>query len=142
MAGVNKVTLVGNIGKDPELKHLDNGRAVATFSLATNEVYKNKQGEKVENTQWHNIVALSPFAEIVEKFTKKGHQIYIEGKLTTRSWEDQSGQKRYTTEVVVRELTLLNNGTNPNRPPEHTEQDAPDWLNSPGSPEDPDDLVF
>lgn len=140
MAGVNKVILVGNLGKDPEVKHLDNGKAVATFSLATNESYKNKEGEKVTNTEWHNIVAWTPFAEIIEKFTKKGQQIYLEGKLTTRSWDDQNGQKRYTTEVVVRDLTLLANGTNPNRPPEHTQEDAPDWLNS--TNEDSDDLPF
>lgn len=140
MAGVNKVILLGRLGKDPEVRHLDSGKSVATFSLATSEVYKNKDGEKVENTQWHNIVAWTPFAEIIEKFTKKGQQIYLEGKLTTRSWDDQNDQKRYTTEVVVRDLTLLANGTNPNRPPEHTQEDAPDWLNTPDG--DDDDLPF
>lgn len=107
MAGVNKVILVGNLGKDPEVRHLDNGRAVANFSLATSETYKNKQGERVINTEWHNVVLWSPLAEIAEKFLKKGGQVYIEGKLTTRSWDDQDGNKRYTTEVVGRELTLL-----------------------------------
>lgn len=107
MAGVNKVILVGNLGKDPEVRHLDNGRAVANFSLATSETYKNKQGERVTNTEWHNIVLWSPLAEIAEKFLKKGNQVYIEGKLTTRSWDDQEGNKRYTTEVVGREMTLL-----------------------------------
>ncbi|NVK83044.1 MAG: single-stranded DNA-binding protein [Cytophagia bacterium] len=107
MAGVNKVILVGNLGKDPEVRHLDNGRAVANFSLATSETYKNKQGERVTNTEWHNVVLWSPLAEIAEKFLKKGGQVYIEGKLTTRSWDDQDGNKRYTTEVVGRDLTLL-----------------------------------
>ncbi|PIQ49092.1 MAG: single-stranded DNA-binding protein [Cytophagales bacterium CG12_big_fil_rev_8_21_14_0_65_40_12] len=107
MAGVNKVILVGNLGKDPEVRHLENGRAVANFSLATSETYKNKQGEKVTNTEWHNIVLWSPIAEIAEKFLKKGNQVYIEGKLTTRSWDDQDGNKRYTTEVVGNNLTLL-----------------------------------
>ena len=107
MAGVNKVILVGNLGKDPEVRHLDNGRAVANFSLATSETYKNKQGERVTNTEWHNVVLWTPLAEIAEKFLKKGSQVYIEGKLTTRSWDDQDGNKRYTTEVVGRELTLL-----------------------------------
>lgn len=107
MAGVNKVILVGNLGKDPEVRHLDNGRAVANFSIATSETYKNKQGERVTNTEWHNVVLWSPLAEIAEKFLKKGGQVYIEGKLTTRSWDDQDGNKRYTTEVVGRELTLL-----------------------------------
>lgn len=107
MAGVNKVILVGNLGKDPEVRHLDNGRAVANFSLATSENYKNKQGERVTNTEWHNIVLWTPLAEIAERFLKKGGQVYIEGKLTTRSWDDQDGNKRYTTEVVGREMTLL-----------------------------------
>ncbi|MFY0591721.1 single-stranded DNA-binding protein [Roseivirga sp.] len=107
MAGVNKVILVGNLGKDPEVRHLDNGRAVANFSLATSETYKNKAGERVTNTEWHNVVLWTPLAEIAERFLKKGGQVYIEGKLTTRSWDDQEGNKRYTTEVVGRELTLL-----------------------------------
>ncbi len=107
MAGVNKVILVGNLGKDPEVRHLDNGRAVANFSMATSETYKNKQGERVTNTEWHNVVLWTPLAEIAEKFLKKGNQVYIEGKLTTRSWDDQDGNKRYTTEVVGREMTLL-----------------------------------
>lgn len=107
MAGVNKVILVGNLGKDPEVRHLDNGRAVANFSLATSETYKNKAGERVTNTEWHNVVLWTPLAEIAERFLKKGSQVYIEGKLTTRSWDDQEGNKRYTTEVVGREMTLL-----------------------------------
>lgn len=107
MSGVNKVILLGNLGKDPEVRHLDNGRAVANFSIATNETYKNKQGEKVTNTEWHNVVLWTPLAEIAEKYMKKGDQVYIEGKITTRSWDDQDGNKRYTTEVVGRELTLL-----------------------------------
>ncbi|KOF04528.1 single-strand binding protein [Roseivirga ehrenbergii] len=107
MAGVNKVILVGNLGKDPEVRHLESGRAVANFSLATSESYKNKQGERVTTTEWHNIVLWSPLAEIAEKFLKKGNQVYIEGKLTTRSWDDQDGNKRYTTEVVGNNLTML-----------------------------------
>ena len=107
MSGVNKVILVGNLGKDPEVRHLDNGRAVANFSLATSEVYKNKQGEKVTNTEWHNIVLWTPLAEVAEKFLKKGSQVYIEGKITTRSYDDKEGNKRYITEVVGREMTLL-----------------------------------
>ena len=107
MAGVNKVILVGNLGKDPEVRHLDNGRAVANFSMATSETYKNRQGERVTNTEWHNVVLWTPLAEIAEKFLRKGNQVYIEGKLTTRSWDDQDGNKRYTTEVVGREMTLL-----------------------------------
>ena len=107
MAGVNKVILLGNLGKDPEVRHLENGRAVANFSIATSEVYKNKQGEKVTNTEWHNVVLWTPLAEIAEKYLKKGNQVYVEGKLTSRSYEDKEGITRYITEVVVRELTLL-----------------------------------
>lgn len=107
MAGVNKVILLGHLGKDPEVRHLENGRAVANFSIATSETYKNKQGDRVTNTEWHNVVLWSPLAEIAESYMKKGSQVYIEGKLTTRSWDDKDGLKRYTTEVVGRELTLL-----------------------------------
>lgn len=107
MSGVNKVILVGNLGRDPEVRHLDNGRAVANFTIATSETYKNRQGERVTNTEWHNVVLWSPLAEIAEKYLKKGRQVYIEGKLTTRSWDDKDGNKRYTTEVVGQNLTLL-----------------------------------
>ncbi|MFY0626427.1 MAG: single-stranded DNA-binding protein [Reichenbachiella sp.] len=107
MAGVNKVILLGNLGRDPEVRHLENGRAVANFSIATSETYKNKQGEKVTNTEWHNVVLWTPLAEIAEKYMKKGNQVYIEGKLTSRSYEDKEGVTKYITEVVGRELTLL-----------------------------------
>jgi single-strand DNA-binding protein len=107
MAGVNKVILLGNLGRDPEVRHLENGRAVANFSIATSETYKNKQGEKVTNTEWHNIVLWTPLAEIAEKYLKKGNQVYIEGKLTSRSYEDKEGVTKYITEVVGREMTLL-----------------------------------
>ncbi|HLT42623.1 MAG TPA: single-stranded DNA-binding protein [Sphingobacteriaceae bacterium] len=102
----NLVILIGRVGKDPEVRHLDNGKSVANLSLATSETYKNKQGEKVENTEWHNLVAWSPLAEIFEKYVKKGNQIYVEGKLTTRTWE-KDGDKKYITEVVVKELVML-----------------------------------
>lgn len=140
MAGVNKVILVGNLGKDPEVKHLDNGRSVATFSVATSETFKNKQGEKITNTEWHNVVLWSPLAEIAEKFLKKGNQVYIEGKVTTRSWDAQNGEKRYTTEIIGKSLTLLGGNKNESRPPEHTEQDIPEHLKAQG--EDSGDLPF
>ncbi len=111
MAGVNKVILVGNLGRDPEVRHLDNGRAVTNFSLATSETYKNREGERVTNTEWHNVVLWTPLAEIAEKYLKKGNQVYIEGKLTTRSYDDKDGIKRYVTEVVGREMTLLGSKT-------------------------------
>ncbi len=107
MTGVNKVILIGNLGKDPEIRHLDNGRAVANFSLATSENYKNREGEKVSTTEWHNIVLWTPLAEIAEKYLNKGNQIYLEGKLTNRSYEDKDGNRKYITEVVGQNLTML-----------------------------------
>ncbi len=107
MAGVNKVILVGNLGKDPEIRHLENGTAVANFTIATSESYKDKAGARVDQTEWHNIVVWRKLAEIAESYLKKGSQIYLEGKLRTRSWEDQQGNKRYTTEVVADTFTML-----------------------------------
>lgn len=104
---VNKTILIGNLGADPEVRHLESGKAVATFSLATNETWKDKEGKKQSQTEWHNVVLWSPLAEIAEKFLKKGKQVYIEGKNRTRSYEDKDGIKRYTTEVVGRNITLL-----------------------------------
>ena len=107
MAGVNKVILVGNLGKDPEVKYLDNGVAVANFSLATTESYKNKEGEKVSQTEWHNIVLWRGLAEVAEKYLKKGASVYVEGKIKTRKWEDKDGNTRYNTEILVDNMTML-----------------------------------
>lgn len=107
MAGVNKVILVGNLGKDPEVRYLEGGTAVASFPLATNESYKDKQGNRVEQTEWHNIVLWRGLAEVAEKILRKGAQVYIEGRLRTRSWEDKEKIKRYTTEIVGENLVLL-----------------------------------
>lgn len=107
MAGVNKVILIGNLGKDPEVRYLEGGIAVAKFPLATSESYKDKTGKKVDQTEWHNIVLWRGLAEIAEKLLKKGMQVYVEGKLRTRSWQDKEGNKRYTTEIVGDSLTLL-----------------------------------
>ena len=107
MAGVNKVILVGNLGKDPEIRHLENGTAVANFPIATSEIYKDKEGSRVEQTEWHNVVVWRKLAEIAENYLKKGSQIYLEGKLRTRSWDDQQGNKKYTTEVVADSFTML-----------------------------------
>ena len=110
MAAVNKVILLGNLGKDPEVRHLENDRMRASFTLATNETYRNKEGEKVTTTEWHNVVLWTPLAKIAEQYLTKGKQVYIEGKLTTRSYTDKSGQVRYTTEVVGQSLVLLGSG--------------------------------
>ncbi len=105
---VNKVILVGNLGKDPEVKYTPSGTPVAKFSLATNERYKDKGGEWQDRTEWHNIVAWQRLAEIVGEYVKKGSKIYLEGRLQTSSWEDkQSGEKKYRTEIVASDLVLL-----------------------------------
>ncbi len=104
---INKVILVGNVGKDPEVRYLEGGASVANFSLATTEFYKNKSGEKVSQTEWHNIVAWRHLAELSEKYITKGRQLYIEGRITNRSWEDKEGNKRYTTEIVAGKIQLL-----------------------------------
>jgi len=103
---VNKVILVGTVGKDPEVRNTQNNK-VATFSLATNESYKDKNGEKKTVTEWHNVVIWGKLVEIVEKYVKKGNHLYLEGKLSSRSWEDQNGTKRYITEVIVHSMTML-----------------------------------
>jgi len=103
----NKVQLIGNLGNNPEIITLDSGKKLAKFSLATNESYKNSQGEKVTETQWHNLVAWNNTAEIIEKYLEKGREIAIEGKLTSRSYDDKDGNKRYVTEIIVNELLML-----------------------------------
>ena len=110
----NKVQLIGNVGNAPEIRNIDNGKKVASFSLATNEFFKNSKGEKVQNTQWHTIVAWGKTAEIVEQYVGKGKEIAIAGKLTTRSYETNEGDKRYVTEVVAHEILLLGNAKNAN----------------------------
>lgn len=105
---VNKVILIGNLGKDPEVKYTPSGTPVAKFSIATNERYKDKAGEWQDRTEWHNIVAWQRLAEIVGEYVKKGSKIYIEGRLQTSSWEDkQSGEKKYRTEIIAQDLVLL-----------------------------------
>jgi len=103
----NKVQLIGHVGNDPEIKTFDGGKKLAKLSIATNESYKNDKGEKVEETQWHNLVAWGKTADIIEKYVVKGKEIAIEGKLTHRSYEDKNGEKRYVTEVVIDELLML-----------------------------------
>lgn len=104
---VNKVILVGNLGKDPELRYTPSGAAVATFSLATTERFKDRDGNRQEKTEWHNIVAWRQLAEICGKFLHKGKQVYIEGKIQTRSYDDRDGNKRYITEIVADQMQML-----------------------------------
>ncbi|MCH8955371.1 single-stranded DNA-binding protein [candidate division KSB1 bacterium] len=104
---VNKVILIGNLGSDPELKYTPSGAAVTNFNVATNEVWNDKDGNKQERTEWHRVVLWRKLAEIAGEYLKKGSKIYLEGRLQTRSWEDKDGVKRYTTEVVADNMTML-----------------------------------
>lgn len=135
---VNKVILVGRLGKDPELKYTQGGAAVARFSLATDEVWKDQSGEKQQKTEWHNIVAWSKLAEICGQYLAKGRLVYIEGRLQTRSWEDKEGNKRTTTEIRADNMVMLGGKTEESRPekssapstdntadPEITDNDVP-----------------
>jgi single-strand DNA-binding protein len=111
MSGVNKVILLGRIGQNPEVKHLESGATVANFSIATSEKYTDKSsGEVVETTTWHNLVAWKGLAEVVEKYVKKGDMIYVEGKLQTRTWE-KDGEKKYATDILVSNLQMLSSKT-------------------------------
>ena len=103
----NKVQLIGNLGNNPEIITLESGKKLAKISIATNETYKNAQGEKVTDTQWHNVVAWNKTAEIIEKYLQKGSEVAVEGKLTSRSYEDKDGTKKYITEIVCNELLML-----------------------------------
>ncbi len=149
---VNKVILVGNVGKDPEVRHLDSGVAVANFPLATSESYTAKNGERVTTTEWHNIVLWRGLAEVAEKYVTKGRQLYIEGKIRTRAWDDKEGNKRYTTEIYGDQMQMLGTkadnqgGAQPNQEKD-TIQDS--LASKPGvnepqieEPEGDDDLPF
>ena len=105
----NKVQLIGNLGNDPEIITMESGKKLAKFSIATNDTYKNAQGERITDTQWHNVVAWGKTADIIESYVTKGKEVAVEGKLSHRSYDDKDGNKRYTTEVVCNELLLLGN---------------------------------
>ncbi len=107
MAGVNKVILIGNLGKDPELRRTTNGTSVASFSLATTERYNDRSGARQERTEWHNIVAWGKLADLANQYLKKGRSAYIEGRITTSSWDDKDGNKRYKTEITANQIQFL-----------------------------------
>jgi len=149
MAGsVNKVILIGNLGKDPEIRRLENGTVVASFPLATSETYTDKAtGTRRDITDWHNIVLWRNLAEVAEKYARKGMKVYVEGKLKTRSWNDANGQQRYTTEIIGDEFTLLTpkadnpGGSTQGQNPYPTEpSSSPQPMNLGEQPED--DLPF
>ena len=108
MRGLNKVMIIGNLGRDPEMRYTSSGRPVTSFSVATSRSWTTAEGERRTETEWFNIVAWANLAEICNKYLKKGHQVYIEGRLQTRHWEDEEGNKRVATEVVAREMIMLN----------------------------------
>ncbi len=110
--GVNKVILVGNLGNDPEVRYMPNGEAVANLSIATSESWKDKQGQLQEKTEWHKLTAYRKLAEIIGEYVKKGSRLYVEGKLQTRKWQDQQGNDRYTTEVIISEMQMLGGNEN------------------------------
>lgn len=149
MSGVNKVILIGNLGSDPTTRFTQSGTAVANFNIATTERFNNRSGEREERTEWHRIVAWGKLAEICQQYLKKGKQVYIEGRLQTRSWEDQQGNKRYTTEIVANNMQMLGRvGDTMDVPSQDFPDDngapqgAPSGAGGGGGPSDDDDLPF
>ncbi|MFQ5676074.1 MAG: single-stranded DNA-binding protein [bacterium] len=143
---VNKVILIGNLGQDPELKYTPSGAAVTNFNVATNEVWKDNDGNKQERTEWHRIVLWRKLAEIAGEYLKKGSKVYLEGRLQTRSWEDKDGVKRYTTEVVADSMTMLDAKADAGAGAGAGQSSPPAESTSPPPPEtssnDEDDLPF
>ena len=139
--GINKVILIGNLGKDPEVQKFDSGTKKAAFSLATTEVFKNKEGEKTTHTEWHNIVLWGKLAEIAENYLKKGNTIYVEGRIHRRDWEDKEGQKRYTFEIIGDSMTMLGGPRKEAGPGEATVESVKD-QNGSDAPLPEDDLPF
>ena len=137
MAGLNKVMLIGNLGRDPELRYTQSGQAVANFTLATNEQWTNRNGEREERTEWHRIVVWGRQAEICGEYLSKGRQVYVEGRLQTREWEDRDGNKRNTTEVSANKVLML--GPRGEASAEVTE--SPEPTGPPPGPEK-DDIPF
>ncbi|MEK7679957.1 MAG: single-stranded DNA-binding protein [Deltaproteobacteria bacterium] len=142
MAGVNKVILIGNLGKDPEIRYTPQGAAVCNFSIATARAWKDKDGNKKEETDWHNIVAFGKLAEICGEYLSKGRQVYIDGRIQTRSWDDKDGNKRYTTEIIANEMQML--GPKPAARGEGQGKAEPPQEGGPGGapPSDMEDVPF
>ncbi len=141
--GINKVILIGNLGKDPEIQRLESGVKKATFSLATTETYKNKEGQKVDHTEWHNIVLWRGLAEVAENYLKKGNSVYIEGKIRKRDYEDKDGVKRYITDIQGDNLTMLGGPRREGGGEEYAASTKPETTESNGEVSQPeDDLPF
>ncbi|HRC33448.1 MAG TPA: single-stranded DNA-binding protein [Bacteroidia bacterium] len=130
MSGLNKVMLIGNIGKDPEIRHLEGGNMMAKFPLATNEIYKTKDGLRREITEWHNIVVWQRLAETIEKLQlKKGQLLYVEGRIRSRTWDDKDGHKHYATEIVADGMTILGRKITDGQPDDHHITNDSDPIN-------------
>jgi single-strand DNA-binding protein len=147
MASVNKAILVGNLGKDPEVRHLEGGVAVARFPIATSETFKDKNGEKQERTEWHNIVVWRGLAEVAEKYLKKGQSVYIEGKIRTSNYQDKEGIQRYSTEIVADNMTMLggrgdSGASTNNQDSGNTAANSRTETPAPAFEGEPDDLPF
>jgi single-strand DNA-binding protein len=144
MSGVNKAILIGNLGADPELRHTAGGTPVANFRIATSEVYNNREGQRETRTEWHRIVAFGKLAEICGQYLKKGKQVYIEGRIQTRDWEDQSGNKRYTTEIVANQMKMLGRAGDSGHVPADSQESPYEEGGSqvPAGADDDDDLPF
>ena len=143
MAGLNKVILIGNLGRDPEVRYTPDGTAVANFSIATSKEWKDKAtGEKKERTEWHRIVAFRRLAEICGEYLSRGKQVYIEGALQTRDWEDKDGNKRYTTEIVASQMLMLGSKTATDAPGSSSYSPAPEKPDMPYPEAEGDDIPF
>jgi single-strand DNA-binding protein len=142
MSGVNRVILLGRLGKDPESKTLESGATVCNFSIATSETFKDKSGEKKETTEWHNIVIWNKLADVATKYLNKGDQVYVEGKIQTRSWE-KDGVTRYTTEILVNHMVMLGGKSNSEPSQNHKMQGAAATTSASPIDDDPtDDISF
>jgi single-strand DNA-binding protein len=135
MSSLNKAILIGNLGRDPEIRFTPDGSPVATFSLATGEVWTDKNGTRQERTEWHNIVAWNKLADLAKRYLSKGRQVYVEGRIRTREWDDREGNKRRTTEIIATQMVLLGSrqqGAEGAAPPQPVQKGAPEMEQGPG----------
>lgn len=138
MASVNKVILIGNLGKDPEMRYMPNGEAVTNITLATTDTWKDKSGEKQEKTEWHRVTFYRKLAEIAGEYLKKGRPVYVEGRLETRKWTDKAGTDRYTTQIICNDMKMLGTKPHSDESESQQEQPSPAAKTSPGF----DDIPF
>jgi single-strand DNA-binding protein len=145
MLGVNKVILIGNLGRDPELRYTPSGSAVVSFTLATTERWNDKSGQRQEKTEWHNVVAWARLAELVNQYLKKGRSAYVEGRITTRSWDDRDGNKKYRTEIIANQIQFLggSGGNDTHSSPSEPQENDFDFSQNddPGSNDNPGSIV-